>query len=171
MHSHTKKTAEFSLFTALAFIFSYVESLFPLPIPFPGIKLGLANLVIVILLYRSGFLAALGVSLVRNVLNALTFGNLLALFYSLAGSVLSILAMEGLRFLQSRTTSGKKGCSVITVSAIGGITHNAGQCIVAAALVGYEAILHYFPFLYFAGLAAGVLIGIIGGLCLKRFPD
>lgn len=171
MHSHTKKIAELSLFTALAFIFSYVESLFPLPIPFPGIKLGLANLVIVILLYRSGFLAALGVSLVRNVLNALTFGNLFALFYSLAGSVLSLLAMEGLRLLRSHAATGKKGCSVVTVSAIGGIVHNTGQCIVAAALVGYEAILHYFPFLYFAGLAAGVLIGVIGGLCLKRFPD
>jgi heptaprenyl diphosphate synthase len=164
MHSNTQKIAELAIFTALAFIFSYIESLFPLPIPFPGIKLGLANLVIVILLYRSGFASALGVSLVRNILNALTFGSLFGLFYSLAGSILSLFAMEGLRRLK------KIHVSTIVVSSIGGILHNIGQFMIAVFLVGYEAILHYFPFLYFAGLVAGILIGIFGKICLKKLP-
>lgn len=163
MHNtDVKKMAEYALFTALAFIFSYIESLFPLPIPFPGIKLGLANLVIIILLYRSGFAAALSVSLIRNVLNAFTFGSLFGLFYSLAGSILSLLAMEGLRRIKPLNLS------VITVSSIGGIVHNAGQFFVASFLVGAEAVLPYFPFLYFAGLLAGLLIGVFGKICQEK---
>lgn len=164
MHQSTKKLAELSLFTAVAFLFSYIESLFPLPIPFPGIKLGLANLIIVIILYRNGFAAAFSVSMIRNLLNALTFGSLFGLFYSLAGSILSLVAMAALaKLFQDKI-------SVITVSAIGGILHNFGQFIVAIALVGFDAILHYFPFLYFAGLIAGILIGVFGKLCLARLP-
>lgn len=163
MHNtDVKKMAEYALFTALAFIFSYIESLFPLPLPFPGIKLGLANLVILILLYRSGFAAAFGISLIRNVLNALTFGNLFALFYSLAGSILSLLVMEGLRRIKPLKLS------VITVSTAGGILHNIGQFLIASAIVGPAAVLPYLPFLYFAGLAAGILIGIFSRMLLKR---
>ncbi len=165
MQTTTKKMARFAVYTALAFIFSYIESLVPLPIPFPGIKLGLANLVIIIVLYQSGFTAAFSVSIVRNILNALTFGSLFGLFYSLAGSVLSLLAMEGLRRLKPLKIS------MISVSSIGGIIHNMGQLLVASALVGHSAILHYFPFLYFAGLIAGVLIGVLGKLCLKRLSQ
>ncbi len=164
MQTHVEKTAELAIFTALAFIFSYIESLFPLPIPFPGIKLGLANLIILILLYRSGFVPALGVSLIRNVLNALTFGNLFGLFYSIAGSLLSLFAMEGLR------RQKKLHLSLICISGAGGIFHNMGQLIVAGTLVGYEAIIHYFPFLYFAGLLAGILVGIIAKTCLEKLP-
>ena len=163
MHTNIKKMAELSVFTALAFIFSYIESLIPLPIPFPGIKLGLANLVIVLVLYRFDFASAIGVSLIRNFLNALTFGSMFGLLYSLAGSILSVVVMALLK--------QTKKISLISVSAIGGITHNLGQFIVATVLVGYEAILHYLPFLYFAGIIAGVLIGIFSGLCLKRLPQ
>lgn len=162
MHQSTKKLAELALFTAVAFLFSYIESLFPLPIPFPGIKLGLANLIIIIILYRNGFGSALTVSMIRNLLNALTFGSLFGLFYSLAGSILSLLVMAALvKLCQDKL-------SILTVSAIGGILHNFGQFIVAIAIVGFDAILHYLPFLYFAGLIAGVLIGIFGKLCLSR---
>lgn len=160
MLNNTKKIAELSVFTALAFIFSYIESLFPLPIPFPGIKLGLANLVIVIVLYRFDLKAAFFVSIIRNILNALTFGSLFGLLYSLAGSILSLLVMA---FLKK-----SKKLSLTGVSAVGGITHNMGQFLTAIALVGYEAIIYYLPFLYFSGIIAGVLIGIFAGLCLKR---
>jgi heptaprenyl diphosphate synthase len=72
--------------------------------------------------------------------------------------------MEGLRRLK------KIHVSTIVVSSIGGILHNIGQFMIAVFLVGYEAILHYFPFLYFAGLVAGILIGIFGKICLKKLP-
>ncbi len=161
MQTSVQKTARLAVYTALAFIFSYIESLIPLPIPIPGIKLGLANLVIIIVLYQSGLAAAFAVSMIRNILNALTFGSLFGLFYSLAGSVLSLLAMEGLRRM--------KRCefSIVSVSSLGGIVHNMGQLAVAAILVG-PVILHYLPFLYFAGLIAGVLIGVLGDLCIRK---
>lgn len=76
MNRRTQSMAELAVFTGTAFLFSYIESLFPLPIPVPGIKLGLANLILVILLCRRGLGAAFAVSMVRNVLNALTFGSL-----------------------------------------------------------------------------------------------
>lgn len=162
MNTRTHIVAELAIFTAVAFIFSYLESLFPLPVPFPGIKLGFANLVIIILLYRDGLKAAFIVSMLRNILNALTFGSLFGFFYSLAGSVLSLLVMA---FLKEKTP-----LSPVSVSAAGGILHNIGQFIIAVYLAGFSAILHYLPFLYFAGLAAGVLMGILASLCLERLP-
>lgn len=182
MSTRTHHLAELAVFTAVAFLFSYIESLFPLPVPFPGIKLGLANLVILIILYRNGLRAAFGVSMVRNVLNALTFGSLFGLFYSLAGSILSLLVMGILYTPPLCSKNGKCASrtplmskkhpqlSLTSVSAVGGIIHNIGQFIVAICLVGYSAILHYLPFLYFAGLIAGVLIGILSQLCLDRLP-
>lgn len=164
MNSHTRKITELAIFTAVAFIFSYIESLFPLPIPFPGIKLGLANLVIVILLYRNGFKDAFAVSMLRNILNGLTFGSLFSFFYSLAGSVISLVVMELLK------EKKHPHFSTVGVSIVGGICHNIGQFIVATCLVGFTAILSYLPFLYFAGLVAGALIGVFATLCLKRLP-
>ncbi len=164
MSARTKKAAELAVFTAVAFIFSYIESLFPLPIPFPGIKLGLANLIILVVLCQDGMRAAFCVSITRNVLNALTFGSLFGLFYSLAGSVLSLLVMAA---LLSRKSSP---FSLAGISAVGGVLHNIGQFFVAAVLAGFSAILNYLPFLYFAGLIAGVLTGVLAEMCLRRLP-
>lgn len=164
MKSHTRKITELAIFTAVAFIFSYIESLFPLPIPFPGIKLGLANLIIVLVLYRDGFEHAFIVSMIRNILNACTFGSLFSFFYSLAGSILSLILMA---LLKNRK---HLRLSTVGVSIAGGILHNIGQFAVASCLVGFSAILPYLPFLYFAGFLAGALIGIFAVLCLKRLP-
>lgn len=170
MQLSTKKMTTLALYTAAAFLFSYIESLFPLPIPFPGIKLGLANLVILIVLYRDGFASAFLVSMVRNILNALTFGSLFGLLYSLAGSILSLLVMAALKGRGAKD-SDSPGLSHITVSAVGGIFHNLGQFFTAILLVGFDAILYYVPFLYFSGFLAGILIGIFGKLCLERLKN
>ena len=122
MKPHIHTITELAIFTAIAFIFSYIESLFPLPIPlFPGIKLGLANLVIVLVLYKNGFCQALTVSIVRGLLNAFTFGSLFGFLYSLAGSVLSLIIMN---LLKNKT---HLHISAFGVSVAGGITHNIGQ--------------------------------------------
>ena len=100
-------------------------------------------------------------------MNALTFGSLFGLFYSLAGTVLSLPAMAVLLKYAKKHPQ----LSLTSVSAVGGIIHNIGQFITAVCLVGYSAILHYLPFLYFAGLTAGVLIGLLASLCLQRLPQ
>ena len=162
MKNKTKTIAILSIYIAIAFIFGYIESLFPLPIPFPGIKLGLANLMIVLCLYQLGLPYAFIVALLRNLLNAFTFGSLFGFIYSMVGSVASLLVMFFLK---------KTQLSLISISCVGGIIHNLGQFAVASCLVGATAILPYLPFLYFAGLIAGALIGIFAKLCLQRIQQ
>lgn len=167
--SRIQKISEFSIYTALAFIFSYIESLLPLPLPFPGMKLGLANLVIVILLYKKDFRYTLAISMLRNLLNAFTFGSLFSLMYSLAGSFLSLLVMAGMKHHEThRSLEKKTHCSILSVSALGGIFHNVGQFITASFLVGFHSVLWYLPILYFSGLVTGILIGWLSSQVLKR---
>ncbi len=163
--SHNQRIAEFSIYTALAFIFAYMESLIPLPLPFPGIKLGLANLVILLTLYRKNFRYALALSLLRNLLTAVTFGNFFALIYSIAGGVLSITLMALFKW------RGGARFSPISISALGGVSHTIGQLLVAGCVVGFDSIIGYLPFLYFGGLITGILIGFLTSQCLKRLPN
>ena len=158
-----RQISEFSIYTALAFIFGYIENLIPLPVPFPGMKIGFANLVLMIVLYKKNFRYAFGISMLRYLLNAITFGSLFSLLYSLAGSILSLFAMAGMKKIRS--------FSIVSVSAFGGIVHNMGQLIVAACLVGFSSIIWYMPILYFCGLITGILIGTISAQCLERIPS
>ena len=161
MSHKTKTIALLSIYIAIAFLFGYIESLFPLPVPFPGMKLGLANLVIVLALYQLSLPSVLLISVLRNLLNAFTFGSMFSFLYSLTGSIASLLIMYIVK---------KTQLSRISVSCVGGIVHNIGQFVIADCLVGPSAVLPYLPFLYFAGFAAGILIGVLADLCLRRIP-
>lgn len=161
-HRSIRAVAELSIYVALAFIFGYLENLFPIPMPVPGMKLGFANVITVIVLYRRNFRDALLVSLLRIILNAFTFGSLFSLLYSLAGSLLSLFIMT----LIKRKTS----LAPVSVSAAGSICHNLGQFITAGLLVGFPALIYYAPLLYFAGLISGILIGILCNCVLNLVP-
>ncbi|MCI6464386.1 MAG: Gx transporter family protein [Faecalicatena sp.] len=154
------KAAYFGVFTALALIFSYVEMLIPIQFGVPGIKLGLANLMIVIMLYKSGPKDALLLSVVRIVLSGFLFGNLFAIIYSLAGGILSLAVMA---LLKKRGTF-----SVMGVSIAGGVCHNIGQLVVAMAVVETYRVGYYLPVLLIAGTVTGMLIGIVSNEVLKR---
>ena len=91
------KAAYFGVFTALALIFSYVETLIPFQFGIPGVKLGLANLIIVIVLYKTDWKEALLLSVVRIVLAGFIFGSLFSILYSLAGGILSLAVMALLK--------------------------------------------------------------------------
>lgn len=91
------KGVYFGMFTALALIFSYVESLIPFHIGIPGVKLGLANLVIVVAMYKMNKKQVYLLSVTRVVLAGFMFGNLFSIVYSLAGSLLSLAVMYGLK--------------------------------------------------------------------------
>lgn len=156
------KVAQYGLLTALALVLSYLESLVP-PLGVPGVKLGLPNLAVVFALYRLGFKDACAISLVRVVLVALLFGNGAALAYSIAGAALS-LALMG---LLKRT--GK--FSSVGVSVAGGVAHNAGQILVAMALLETSRLAWCLPVLWISGMIAGVLVGIVSGVLVKRVPE
>ena len=145
------KAAYLGVFLALALICSYVESLIPFYFGIPGVKLGLTNLVVVMMLYCVGTKEALAVSVCRIVLAGFLFGNMFSILYSLAGGLFSFLVMV----LLKRT--GQFG--VLPVSISGGIFHNVGQIGVAAMVVENYNILYYLPVLLAAGFFTGLLIG------------
>lgn len=160
MKNKRGRVAVFGVFTALALIFSYVELLIPINFGIPGAKLGLANLVIIIVLYKTDWKEALLLSVVRIVLAGFLFGNLFGILYSLAGGILSLAVMALLK------RSG--AFSIIGVSMAGGVSHNVGQLIMAMLVVETYAVGYYLPVLLVAGLITGTLIGIAGREMLKR---
>lgn len=148
-----KKTAYLGVMLALALICSYVEVLIPIPIGIPGIKLGLANIVIVFAMYSIGIKEAFALSIMRVTISGFMFGNVVAIAYSLAGGLLSLLVMSLLK------KTDKLSC--ISVSIAGGIMHNIGQMIIATILVDNYYVLYYVPVLMIAGFLTGACIGVV----------
>lgn len=157
-----RKIAYYGLLVALAFIFSYVESLFPINLGTPGVKLGLANLVVIVSLYLFGIREAAVISFIRIVLSGITFGSTAAMVYSLAGGVLSLLIMVIVKKTNKFSTMG--------VSVAGGVFHNVGQIIVAMIVLETQSLIYYLPVLIISGLVAGVVIGILAAEIIKRLP-
>lgn len=158
----TEKIAYLGLLTALALIASYIELLIPLPIGIPGVKLGLANLVIVWALYSLKPGEALAVNGMRILLVGFLFGNLSMILYSLSGAALSFLCM----YLAKRS----EVFSVVGVSLIGGVFHNVGQLIAAMLVLETVSLVYYGPVLLLSGLLTGFLIGVITEEVRKRLP-
>lgn len=156
----TRQVAAYGMLIGLAFIFSYIEAIIPIPIPIPGVKLGLANLVAIVGLYTIGIRGTIAISLVRIVLVGFTFGNMSSMMYSLAGGVLSLILMILFQKLGWFSQAG--------VSILGGIGHNIGQLTVAALVTKTAGVFYYLPFLMAAGVAAGAVIGLLGGLVTQR---
>ena len=157
------KVAYFGVFTALALIFSYVETLIPVNFGIQGVKLGLANLVIVIAIYKMKLSDAFLLSVVRVVLSGFIFGNYFSILYSLSGGVLSLAVMALLK------RAG--GFSVIGISIAGGIAHNIVQLIVAMLVVETFRVAYYLPVLLLAGMLAGSVIGIAANEMLERLVN
>lgn len=156
------KTAYIGLFLAVALICSYIETLIPFSFGIPGVKLGLTNVVIILMLYTVGEKEAFLVSILRIVLVGFLFGNMFSILYSLSGGLLSYVMMVLLR---------KTECfSCISVSVAGGISHNIGQILVAAWIVQNFNIMFYIPVLLVAGLVTGLLIGILAQELIVRLP-
>ena len=156
----TKDVALYGILLVLALMLSYVEALLPLSFTIPGIKLGLPNIVVLFVLYRLGFKSACTVSLLRVALSSLLFGNVMSLAYSLAGAVLSLAVMGLLKKCGKFSHAG--------VSVAGGVAHNAGQILVAMALLETAEIGYYLPVLCVTGTVAGIFVGLTAALLLKR---
>lgn len=149
--------------TSLALTLGWLEFLLPLPLPLPGVKLGLANLASVYALYRLGAREALLVSLARILLSAFLFGSLFSALYALCGA---LLALGGMCLLR------RAGCfSVYGVSMGGGAAHNAAQLLLAARIAQTGGVLSYLPALLICGLLTGFLVGLIADRLLRlRLP-
>lgn len=154
------KLSLLALSVALAMILSYVESQLPTFVPIPGIKIGLANIVVVFALYKLGWKEALVVSAIRVFLVGLLFGSGVSLLYSATGAAVSFLAMVVLK--------NTKVFSHTAVSVAGGVMHNMGQLTMAAILMSTHIIRYYAPFLILSGTLAGIAIGLLAAVLVRR---
>ncbi len=158
--SSAQKIALYGVLIALAMVLSYVELLIPLPVGIPGVKPGLANLVVFLAFYTMTVKEAFLISMVRILLVSITFGNGSAFLYSMAGGIVSFLVMW---FCKKRDFLLPEGVSIA-----GGIAHNVGQLLMAALILENGAVFTYFPVLMAAGCITGGIIGLLGGQIRKR---
>jgi len=160
MNNNSKRVAICGVLTALAMIFSYIEALIPIPIGIPGVKLGIANIAIIAVIYIVGDSQAIMVNFLRIMLTGILFGNFYSFLFSLAGGMLSVILMV----LVKKT----KKLSMVGVSIIGGVAHNIGQIVAAVFLMDNAAIAYYLPVLIIAGVVTGIVIGYVGQLVTRR---
>ena len=164
MSKKTKRIAFLGIMTSVALVLSYLEAMLP-PIyaAVPGIKAGLPNIVIILILYRLGLKEATAVSLLRVFIVALLFGNAMTLAYSMAGAILSLAVMALFKKLDL--------FSAVGVSILGGVAHNLGQILVAIVLLNSTLIGYYMIILTVTGTLAGVFVGLVGSLIIKRLEN
>lgn len=157
-----RKIAYLGMFTALALVLGWLETLIPIYPLVPGMKLGLANVVTLLVLYRFGWKEAGCVNLLRIGLSGMLFGNLSLVFYSLAGAVLSLVSMMVLKKTDWFSITG--------ISVSGGVMHNLGQLVLAVFLMENGRVFYYAPVLLVTGTVSGVLIGMAGAFLHRHLP-
>ena len=157
----TKKMVNHGMLLTIALILSYIESLIPFGFGIPGIKLGLANMAVVLCMYCLGAKEALLLNIMRILLAGFMFGNLYSIIYSLAGGMLSFLIMWLAKRINIWSIGG--------VSVLGGVCHNLGQILIAAFVVKTAGVFYYIPYLIIAGVLTGWLIGLITKLVIPYF--
>lgn len=160
MRINTKKLVTLSASVAVAMLLSFVESQIPAFFPIPGIKLGLANVATVFILYKLGWREAIAVSAVRVSLSSILFGSVSAFFYAIAGAAFSLLVMILMKLARvfSRTV----------VSIAGGVAHNIAQIGVSMLILQTEVVILYLPALIISGIVTGAVIGIIAALLVDK---
>ncbi|MBR6222567.1 MAG: Gx transporter family protein [Lachnospiraceae bacterium] len=161
--SKSKRVALTGVMVALSMLLSYLETLIPLNIGIPGVKLGLANVVVIALIEKLPFGNLFLISTIRVLLSALLFGNSATLLFSVSGAVLSLIVMFVLKRSEKFSSVG--------ISIAGGVSHNIGQLLVAAFLSGSMRIVYYIPALLLSGIITGLIIGIFGAYIGKRLKE
>ena len=156
-----QRVAVSGLLTSLMLVLGLIERQFPLTAAIPGIKLGKANSVLIYALYMLGIKQSIVLMLLKALMSWLIYTNMQAMFYSLAGGALSLLAMIAL--------SRIKGVSVIGVSALGAVGFNIGQILMAVAMLHTpQLIVTYLPVLMVSGVATGMLTGVVAQMVMKH---
>ena len=160
MRNNTKKLTTMAIMVSFALILSFIESRIPVFVAIPGVKVGLANIAVIFTLYKMGIKEAAAISVVRILLVSMLFGNPVSLVYSLAGAALSFSVMLLLKKLTPLTE--------VAVSVSGGVMHNIGQIIAASIIMDTNVVAYYLPFLILSGTIAGIVVGLITAMLIKR---
>lgn len=149
----SRKVAFYGIFASLAILMGYIEFIIPSPVPVPGVKLGLANVIVLIAMYFINNKAALSVSVIRVLVSSLLFGGFSGFLYSITGALVSFVVMVSVKKIKS--------AGIIGVSIMGGVSHNIAQIAVAALVLQTVGLIYYIPALLVAGVITGVIIGIV----------
>ena len=159
----TRQITEMGLLLAVALVFSYLESCLPVMIAVPGVKLGLANMITMLILYHRNTKTAFLFMIVRVLLSGFLFSGSAGILYSFAGGALSIVAM----FLLKKCPL----FSVLGVSMGGAVFHNVGQIMIAMVLLDTAQMLYYLPVLLVSGTLTGFLIGFLTHFIIKKYHN
>lgn len=155
-----KRLAELGLLTALALIIFVVELQIPNPVPIPGVKLGLANIITVFAVYHYRAREVFLVVVSRILLGSFLGGNMMAFLYSITGG---LLCLAGMLFLKHVITEKY----IWLCSVLGAVLHNIGQITIACLIAGMGMLL-YLPFLLVSGCIAGAFTGGCAQLVIRR---
>lgn len=148
-----------ALLSSLAVVFGYIESLFPLPVPVPAVKLGISNIIILFALIKMSRRDAFFIMLIKITVCSVLFSGMNSFIYSLSGGILSFIAM---------IAAQKLNLSVIGMSMAGGVFHNLGQIVAASLLLCSFSVFYYLPVLLVCGLFLGAAVGIICNIVITR---
>ena len=157
-----RKTVKLGILISFAIIISLFESMMPIPIPVPGVKLGLSNIVLLVTLLLFGLKEGFIVAVSKSVLMVLVSGRLGALPYSLTGTMFAMISM----YLSYKYLS--KWLSLIGISEIGSLFFNLGQLLVASFILNNMKILLYLPAMALMGVVTGYIVGITSKFVLER---
>ena len=148
-----QRLARIALLSAIALILSYVETMIPLPTALPGVKLGLANVAVVVALFCFDARTAAAVAVAKVLASGFLFGSPVMLAYSLGGTALAFASMALMKQIN--------GISVVVVSMASAIFHNVGQIVVACVLLSTPAVVISLPPLAVAACVTGALTGCV----------
>ena len=160
MRNKTIRLTQLAIAVTFAIVLSFIESQIPAFVTIPGVKVGLANIAVIFMLYKFGVKEAIVVSLVRIILISILFGQAVSFFYSISGAVLSFTVMLLIKKLTP--------LSEVVVSVVGGIMHNVGQIIAASILLETNVVVYYLPFLLVSGTVAGIVVGVVSAILIKK---
>ena len=143
---------------ALAFALSVLEKALPISTLEYGVKLGLANIVLLFALYKLSFVDALILCIFKICFFGLLYGGPVYFLYSLSGGLLSFIVMIlAIKFF-----------NIITVSVFGSLFFNIGQILCAAITLGTTVVFYYLPYILIFSVLTGILIGIVTDISIKR---
>lgn len=159
--THTKKIMILSLLVSQALVLSMIERLIPNPVPIPGVKLGLANIISLFTIVTFGIKDTLIVLILRVLLASMFTGGVSSFLYSISGGMLSTFVMWIMyHYFYDRF-------SFMSISILGAVFHNIAQLIIASIVIDDIRIFYYFPILIISAIITGILIGITAKYTIK----
>ena len=151
-----------ALMTAVGIVLQITETFMPFPIDLPGGKIGIANVVGLIVIPTLGGVPALVVAILRACIGSMFFGGFISAIYSVAGATFATLTMTiAYKYIHPKS-------SLIGIGVLGAVAHNTAQVTIAAILLGNIGIFSYLPILMIISIFTGGFSGLVAQMFLNR---